>query len=641
MTPNRYGFLALLGMLLFAGSVRAQEATILTEEPSAVAQPVAAEMAPDTTATAPRLPLKYTDPSPSTILANQPGVFAWTFGSAGWPDAPSFFGTDPNRVELSWDGQQMDDLLTARPRYDLVPIGLSRGGGWMSDGSAAFTADALETDTPETRIRYTSASDGLQGIHSLHVQNRSFGPDSSRSRLQTVFGYAGAGATGEYDGSKLRRAREVAFRIRWETSRYTLQLDEVAIRRSVGAHTGVEQFGSDPESIFQRLGATVGDESARRRTIRNDLRFRGSTNLRGFQTRLDLERHSQTHDFSGQSLALRAMMVRWKATLTQSKTVGAFQVGWDAFVQRDDVLEGNVWYSLPGYRSFQGATLQASWSTSNTSVNLHAGPRIDDTRTWLNANAEIRWTKNRLTIRGSALTKGLRPALIDEVGMTGVVSTVPSEVKTNLQQLRLGVDWFSRWFSITLDGVLRSEIDPLVHQLNEDGYSLSSVILNGSRQSSGVSLVIGLRDRAARGLYAQLNPSFRASSANASSELGALWEDAAPTSWISGRIGARALLFKSDLDLDAFIRVRGWNSMSGRRLHTVTGLLVLPSDGEIVESDWMVDLVAEGGVRGATLFLALENILSGTNVQIGNVLIPDYPLPQQRLRFGVYWPIKN
>jgi hypothetical protein len=51
--------------------------------------------------------------------------------------------------------------------------------------------------------------------------------------------------------------------------------------------------------------------------------------------------------------------------------------------------------------------------------------------------------------------------------------------------------------------------------------------------------------------------------------------------------------------------------------------------------------VAEAGIRTATIFLSYENIFSGTNALVGNLLIPDYPLPAKRFRFGVFWPISD
>ena len=46
-------------------------------------------------------------------------------------------------------------------------------------------------------------------------------------------------------------------------------------------------------------------------------------------------------------------------------------------------------------------------------------------------------------------------------------------------------------------------------------------------------------------------------------------------------------------------------------------------------------------VRTATLFFAYENVLARTVLMPGTLLVPDYPYPAQRFRFGVYWPIRN
>ncbi len=53
----------------------------------------------------------------------------------------------------------------------------------------------------------------------------------------------------------------------------------------------------------------------------------------------------------------------------------------------------------------------------------------------------------------------------------------------------------------------------------------------------------------------------------------------------------------------------------------------------------MLHLIAEARVRDATLFFVYENALSGTALMTGNLIVPVYPLPAQRFRFGVFWPI--
>ena len=115
-----------------------------------------------------------------------------------------------------------------------------------------------------------------------------------------------------------------------------------------------------------------------------------------------------------------------------------------------------------------------------------------------------------------------------------------------------------------------------------------------------------------------------------------------PAAFARGRLGARMLLFRGDLDLDLYLQGRAWTTMRSRDLQPQTGLLVVPlASARTFGPSGLLDVVAEAGVRGATLFFAYENALSGTALMPGTLLVPDYPYPAQRFRFGVYWPIRN
>ena len=104
----------------------------------------------------------------------------------------------------------------------------------------------------------------------------------------------------------------------------------------------------------------------------------------------------------------------------------------------------------------------------------------------------------------------------------------------------------------------------------------------------------------------------------------------------------RYRIFKGDLDFDLYARGRFWSSFLGRTLHPETGLLVLrDASARLIDSSATLDVVLEAKVRTAKFFIGFENLLSGTTLIIGNMLVPDYPLPQQRFRFGVHWPIWN
>ena len=115
---------------------------------------------------------------------------------------------------------------------------------------------------------------------------------------------------------------------------------------------------------------------------------------------------------------------------------------------------------------------------------------------------------------------------------------------------------------------------------------------------------------------------------------------ALPAFFGEARVGARFVLFRNDLDLDVYLRGRGWTAFRSRELHPQTGLLVLPLPGaRRFGPSGTLDVVAEAAIRTARLFFAYDNILSGTVLMSGTLLVPDYPLPQQRFHLGVFWPI--
>src|SRR5690606_25791310 len=165
---------------------------------------------------------------------------------------------------------------------------------------------------------------------------------------------------------------------------------------------------------------------------------------------------------------------------------------------------------------------------------------------------------------------------------------------------------------------------------------------------AGLAADLGWRRDARRGLYLALQPSLlRFLNPDASPEHRRL-AGTLPAFFAHGRLGARFVLFTGDLDVDLYLQGRFWTRMRSRVLHAQTGLLAVPEEGaRSFGPSGLLDVVFEAGVRGAKVFVAYENALSGPlfspNLQLmpGTLLVPDYPFPEQRFRFGVYWPISN
>jgi len=591
-----------------------------------------------------RLPIQALNMDLSMVLSRSPGVFSWTFDAAGWPNGLSAWGQDPNHVRLQWNGREVDDLISGRARFDMVPVAFLDRAEWLVDGSASVRTDSLEATTPVTRVRYESAGDGLQAVSALHVQNRFLRTsDSTGVRMQTVFGYAGAGSEGEYDGSQLKRARQITARVGVMGDGWSVWIQDVASRRAVGAHAGVVPFtGAGYESIYQRLGATVDDPTARRRTIHNDLEMGGQTIWQRWQGTLRVVRTSQTLDFEGTALSTRGWLTRWQVYPSIGTSLGSGTLEIRGHAVRDAGAGGSAWTSSPDSRTQSGVAAAFHF---NDEMHVQAGVVNTTDQAWWHASATGAAHTGPVRFHGHVERDARRLSLLERSGFGAGIDGVSMMTDIPVQErvlARAGAEVTSGIWQIGLDASHLREMDAIIHQLSPTHPGLDSRIMNGLRSRSLLSLSLGWRADGRRGPYARVEGVMSVSNGPNESVDATLWERSLPERWASGRLGWKALLFSKDLDLDLFIQGRVWESMNGLRLHTPTGLLVLPEDlSSPVDGNWLVDVGAEGDVRGATLFFAYENMFSGTTAQIGNLIVPDYPLPRQRIRFGVYWPIAN
>ena len=597
------------------------------------------------TAPAENAPLLDLDLNPASNLSWESGVFGYTFGSQGWPDGVSPLGRNPAKVGLRAGALSFDDLFTGRPRFDLLPTTWLSSLSLNEQGDVTGRFDSLNTPVPLTAIRYQSAGNGSQAVRSLHVQNRSFQIDSTTTHyLQTAFGYAGEGGRGEYDGMRLRRAREISARIRYITPRYSFEVFEVASRRSVGAHTGVIPFsGATYESIYQRLGAQVGDEDARRRTLRNDLTVKASSTWSDWQLSTAPFWTLQTLDFKGETTSLKGVLQRIGLDVSAGRMFSGQQATFTLRSWNDDVVRGSAFDGSSNQAaSFTTAKVHLSGSRPLFSYSLSAGPESGRGNSTFGLSASASVDQAPFSA-GISFSRSPRFYTMHEaIGFGSVMLRSAFDVNPIFQDasLRAGVRF--DLFSIEATGFVQSNSDLLVNRLGTDATLAAVEYLPGSSRSTGVSLNIGFRDLSKRGLWARINAVSRSVRTDDTSNAARAWSASMPDFWASGFFGIRALLFSEDLDLNAYIRARYWGEMGGLRLHTPTGLLALPANLDSqVPADWLVDFVVEAGVREATIFVAYENATSGTTMQIGNLIVPDYPLPRQRTRFGVYWPIAN
>ncbi len=583
------------------------------------------------------------------LLIDEAGSFLYDLSSYGWPHGWSPEGTPPQRVRLRWSDIDMADLFTGRPRYEVVPLGLgavpvlTRGRGGAGHRVEIWTRDYETTPAPLTEFSYQTGRGGLQKVTALHTQNRRLnlgGPGV----VNALFWYRGEAADGEYPGSRLRRGRQLHGRLIYLRPRWSVEVSDLYTRQPLQAHGGViPRIPGNFESIYQRIGAQVVDEGARRTTTRNDLSVawrRAATSRLSTSARIGVTTETLEYRRPGDTLEVKSR--RYFLRGYQTLPVSTHDVG----VEVD--------------ASFGRSSLQPDSLAPETHDNYVQVAAFD---AFVLKGVHVRVDGGALFRKeGAAAAASLSLAAhVGRIGWKLEASRTPQYIsvmeRTGLGQFVTAASGLGNAHQDMLRGELRLNAGPL--DVVASGSVLSDASWHDffatpnpdsivSRAGSGSLLLTtwsidaGLRRKATRGFYIEGGPTlFRVRNANDTEDLRRLTASL-PDFYAFARLGARYLLFHGDLDLDASVRGRFWSSFKSRVLHTQTGLLaVSTTGGTSVESSAAVDVVLTAGVRTATLFLVYENFLSGTSAIPGNLLVPVYPLAERRLRFGVFWPISN
>jgi hypothetical protein len=616
----------------------------------------------------------------SDLVARAPGTFHYDVGAVGWPHGVSFRGRPPDRPVLTLDGMPFDDPVTGRPRYDLLPMPFMRALR-VQTGAAARSAPAsvhatlrpYDEGRPLTELRYRTS--GFQSVGALHTQQRKVRFFGRPAFTQFTGGYFGRGAdnTGFLDGKgvELRTERRLLGRLRYRRRRWAVQLTALHNRRYRGAAGGVALEPNRPlESAFFRP-RPIRFPDARRRLLRTDL----SATLR-WETPLgervaDAAPLTVSAYWTGQTQRYRnpaltdttrpaadtvaADTDRYGLRLRQRLTVrsprlGAHDLTLNAHAWTDRFSGGNA---LPEGATRTRLHLSARDSTRllGNAATLSAGLHAGSGQTYPSASARLARALAADTSRRAALRVFAEASLAGQPlswaaqeGFGPLARPLP-EGRTPGRVLSAEVGAQARTPSLV--GPLAARLTLFAHRTTDrlDLYATDrpatarAALLGGPSHRAGATLDARWRARAERGFYLT------------ASATGLLHErDAPPAVAVTvpqlygrSRLGARYAFFTADLDVDAYAEGRFWSPMVGRTLHGPTGRLVVPrsADRRTLGPAGVIDLHAEAQIRTATLFFSYEHALGGTQVQPGVLTVPYYPLPTQRFRFGVYWPIFN
>jgi hypothetical protein len=609
-------------------------------------------------------------------IANQePGSFLYDLGPVSWPHGWSVDGLAPHRWALRLDGFSYTNPLTGRPQVEVLPpsffypprIGVDPGGrptGVHLDGRDYLLRP------PITELRFRRDSNGLQSIAVAHSQQHRVDLFDTPALVQITGGFGGQAAEGAYTGSDLRSGRRLWARLRYRTNRWEVALSDLSIRHRIGARGEVEPpipslFASI--YLFPLAETSVRSPDARRRTFRNDLMLtvRGPV-LPFFKQPLRLSGRwsAQTFEFEpdfGGSMPDTAWSVRthgFHGLAQQEATIGRHDLLLEASASTWTTARSNV-AQIDGQRWEAHASVQDSVRVGRTALALNGGWHASSVQTHPSAALRVRRSLGGVDWRAAVSAAGQPLPWMMSDGFETLVQPLekdapsPSDLvyrATLTAQSQLGaVDVRLKGFGNAIKGPLDYyAVVPTGDSLRTIPDTLAARTASDPFLRAGATLALGWRTEAERGLYARAEATAQQFLNASASPLHARQAETLPDLHGRARLGARLVLFK-DLITDIWVQARGWTAMNSRWFHPPTGLLSVPPLDQPVPDrpdrrvgpNGVVDVHAETILRGAKLFFTFENITSDTQVHRGTFVVPVYPLPTLRFRFGVHWGILN
>lgn len=605
------------------------------------------------------------------MLAEQSASFLYDLGEYGWPNGWSPRGLAPHRVHLWFDGYSLDDPLTGRPRFELLPpsfldrprTGLDPGGG------AVGVHTSWRTYTPKrplTELRYRFDRDGLHAIEVGHSQKRRLDLFGRPGVLHLTLGFGGRKADGIYDGSALRGERRIWGRLRYLTNDWTLELSERSSIYRIGAHGGATPPPGAPFISVYALplaASNVRHPNHRRKTIRNDLtaRLQGPL-VPGLSHPAEVSTGWTSHTFDFRSTGGETDTT-WTAKLSgghvqarQSVPMGRHHLTGSFRGSLWSIAETNV-TELKGRRAAAHGNLRDSLRLGQTDVVLNAGAHLTSQQWYPSMAARVHRSAGPIGLSASLTATGQRSAWIEDEGFAEHIRPLSqnrSGTANRVLEGTLGTRTQLGPFDLAVKGFahsIQNAVDLYAVTPKDSALAAITDTVAARRTPSpvrrvGASASLGWREDARRGLYATGHGTLlQTLNANAS-PLHARLAHTLPKAFGRARLGARFLLF-NDLNTDLYVRARGWSAMNSRWFHPPTGRLVVPPRSNPVPAartanvgpSGTVDVRAEVQFRSATLFFTFQNIQAGTQLQPGTFVVPVYPLPPQQFRFGVFWPI--
>lgn len=575
-----------------------------------------------------------------------PGLFRLDLGVPGAPDGLSVGGMAPHRLEAVFDGRPAHDLFTGRPLVERLPEDLlvpvrQTSGRLGSPDALAFASRAFAAEVPITEARYRAGPEGLMRVGVTHVQTRRPGLvqrlGGDDARLRALVHIESTEADGFHTNARVGGWQLVA-RLGVALPGFAVEITERHQRRTEGAWGGLAPEGG---LSFARA-APVQRGTDERFAVQNDLSLAVRAPLLTDEPlALTLAWTTLRNRFTAETdpAPTRASGDRLALHLAQDATWGGHRLGARLDAWLDHRYRGTA-FGAGATTPEAHLTVTDSLGLAGFDVRAGGGVHLDASGAYPSAHAEAARPLGPVVVRLGARHGGARRAVAERLGFGPHLVVEAAVGRERTTALTLGASARLGPMTLALDAEARQTTNPRVLLLDEPLAPARAVTAESAFERALVTLRLGVRDDAPRGLYGHAALSAHTLLNPDASELHRREAAATPDAWGHVRLGARARnLFDGALDLDAFARVRGWTEHRGRTLHAPTALFVLPAPGTPPAlARPVLDAGLEAGLAQgrARFFLTYENALAGSAFS-GTYAVPVYPIALPALRVGLFW----
>ena len=610
--------------VLTSSAISAQESDSTTAIPAVFDFPIPAT-----------LPLLQSEP----LVAEAPHRFLYDLGSTGFPHGVSAYGLRPEQQSLTLDGVPFDDLLTGRPRFDLLPLELlgvletATGQGQPVGMSAVLRP--LPAPTARTELRYVTGQHGTQQIGATHAQDRRPGFVGEQGTLGLLAHVSGRDAGGYYGASDVGGFRALG-RARLIRSSYVVEVVEMQQRQTVQARSGVDSF--DPSASVSGLGT-------RRETVRNDLwatvqieptRF-GSLAATGFWT-VQRDRYA-TSDALFSQRSGRGSRLGGRFTYEVSRhnhELSATFSGWRASTVDGSALSDSTAETFAALRLGDVVAVGPLRFGARVGGVQYAG-RTEATGT-------LSLDLPRAGLSASVSSAPLLRSRLERSGGFGIASD-GEQVAPRLLLARAEVEREAGVLDVRLGSYLSQQHGLSTPMFDPAGTGAAdSVGVRADRSTLtrlGAEAEIGWRQRRPRGVYAAIRGATQIGTAETA--LGDRLLDTLPVYWGEASIGWRATgLFDGVLDLDITAGGRYWPAFQSLDFHAPSALFALPALGAppVPSSGTLYGSLSARVQKRASVFVLYQNVL-GERAVNGSYVVPVFPITPHQASFGVFWTLLN